>query len=61
MLLRFRWFTLGALSTIGVGAYLAARVRKARERFTVGAFGRAGAHGVAAALDLVADRIAPRT
>ncbi|HEX9854783.1 MAG TPA: hypothetical protein VGC47_05675 [Acidimicrobiia bacterium] len=59
MLLRIRWFTLGVLVTIGLGAYLVAQVRRARERLSPSAIGRAGAERIATALDRAADRIAP--
>jgi hypothetical protein len=59
MLLRIRWFLLGAATAFGLGAYVYERVRRTRERFTPRAAARASATGLADALDSVARRIAP--
>jgi hypothetical protein len=40
---RLRWFAIGAVSTIGAGVYLAARVKVMRERITPESMAKAGA------------------
>ena len=42
MLTRIKWFFLGSAATIGVGAYLGAKVKRARERLTAQNMARAG-------------------
>ena len=59
MLLRIRWFLLGALSSLGTIAYLAVQVRRARERLSPSALARSGSRTVTTILDRTADRIAP--
>jgi hypothetical protein len=59
MLLRFRWFLIGAATSLGAAAYVASQVRRARQRLTPGNLAREGAHGVASLIDRAADRIAP--
>jgi hypothetical protein len=59
MLLRIRWFLLGALSSLGTIAYLAVQVRIARERLSAAALGRSGSRTVASLLDRTADLVAP--
>ena len=59
MLLRFRWFTLGILSSVGVMAFLAAQAKRARERLTRRALVRSGGRTFASLLDRAADRIEP--
>lgn len=60
MFVRIRWFFLGVLGTVGVGAWLMARVRKLRASFTRTNVKRAGTEGVAALLDSAARRIDPQ-
>lgn len=59
MLLRIRWFVLGVASSVGVIAYLAAQVKRARERLSARAMARSGGRTVAVLLDRAADRVAP--
>lgn len=59
MLLRIRWFVLGALSSLGAIAYLAVQVRIARERLSPAALRRSGSRTVTTLLDRTADRLAP--
>lgn len=57
MLLRIRWFIMGALASLGVFGYLAKQLRKARERITPRNLARRGMRGVADVLDEAADRV----
>ena len=59
MLLRVRWFAVGVLSSLGAMAYLAAQVKRARERLNARALARSGGRSVATLLDRAADRIDP--
>jgi hypothetical protein len=59
MLLRIRWFLLGAVSAAGGAVYLADQLRRAREAVTPANLARGGARSIAAAIDAAADRIAP--
>jgi hypothetical protein len=59
MLLRIRWFLIGALSAAGGAVYLAEQLRRARERMTPANLARGGARSLAAAIDAAADRISP--
>jgi hypothetical protein len=59
MLVRIRWFLLGALSAAGGAVYLADQLRRAREAVTPANLARGGARSLAAAIDAAADRIAP--
>jgi F420-0:gamma-glutamyl ligase-like protein len=59
MLLRIRWFVVGALASLGVVGYLAARLRKARERLTPSNLARHSKRAVADLLDSAADTIRP--
>lgn len=59
MLLRIRWFVVGALASLGVVGYLAAQLRKARERMSPGNLARHGKRAVADLLDNAADTIRP--
>ena len=54
MLVRMRWFAIGALASFGVLAYLANQLRRARERLTARALARRAGHAVADALDAAA-------
>ncbi len=60
MFVRIRWFALGVAASLGVTAYLAARVKRARERLTARALARSGGRTVASLLDRAADRVSPR-
>lgn len=57
MLVRIRWFLVGAVSSLGVIAYLASQIRRAREKLTPRNVARAGMQTVADALDTAARRI----
>ncbi len=59
MLLRLRWFALGALSVVSGGVYVLGKMRRMRERFTAANFRRASGHAVADALGAAARRVAP--
>jgi hypothetical protein len=58
MLLRIRWFLMGAAAAVSGGAYLAARVRRARQRFTARSAGRAAALATADLLEGAGRRLA---
>lgn len=57
MLLRIRWFIMGAVASIGVFTYLANEVRKAKERITPRNLANSGMRGVAKLLDTAADTV----
>jgi hypothetical protein len=57
MLLRIRWFIMGAMASVGAIGYLANQLRKARERITPRNLARGGLLGVADLLDDAADRV----
>lgn len=57
--MRIRWFIVGALASLGVVGYLAAQVRKARERLTPRNLARRGLSGVADLLDTASDAVRP--
>jgi hypothetical protein len=57
MLTRLKWFALGSAATIGAGAYLGGKVKRARERITVETMTRAGAATVAGMLDATGRRM----
>jgi hypothetical protein len=57
MLLRIRWFIMGALASLGIIGYLAKQVRMARERMTPANIARSGMRGVADILDNTAARM----
>lgn len=59
MLLRIRWFILGAIASIGFIGYLAGQVRKARERLTVRNLTNSGLRTAARAIDGAAAAIQP--
>lgn len=59
MLLRIRWFAIGVVSSLGAVTYLAAQVKKARQRLSPQNVAKVGASGLAGLLDTVADRISP--
>jgi hypothetical protein len=59
MLLRIRWFIMGALASVGALSYLATQVRKARERLTARNLANSGMRGVASLLDSAAAAVQP--
>jgi hypothetical protein len=59
MLLRLRWFIMGAVASVGVVSYLATQVRKARERLTPRNIANSGMRGVANLFDTAADAVQP--
>jgi hypothetical protein len=59
MLLRFRWFTMGALASLGVFAYLANQIRRARDRLTPRNLADTGMRSMARILDNAAEAVAP--
>lgn len=54
MLLRIRWFIMGAAASVGVFTYLANEIRKAKERMTPRHLANSGLRGVAKLLDTAA-------
>jgi hypothetical protein len=59
MLLRIRWFVMGAGAAIGLVGYLANQVRRAREKLTPRNLAGAGMRGVADLLDTAAEAVQP--
>ena len=59
MLLRIRWFIMGALASVGVFTYLANELRKARERMTPRNLANSGMQSVADLLEGTADAVRP--
>lgn len=59
MFVRIRWFAAGAIATMGGMGYLAAQVKKARQKLTPANLVAAGKQQAAAWLDGVAERVAP--
>lgn len=59
MFLRMRWFVIGVATSIGALTYLAAQVKRARERITARAMVRSTGRTAASLLDRAADRISP--
>jgi len=59
MLLRMRWFVVGALSSFGVLAYLANQLRRARERMTPRGIANTSLKGVAKVFDTAAEAVRP--
>lgn len=57
MLIRLKWFLLGSIATIGTGAYLGAKVKRARERLTAENMVRAGAALVAGMMNATGRRM----
>jgi hypothetical protein len=57
MFTRLKWFVLGSVATIGVGAYLGAKVKRARERLTTEAILRAGVATVAGMMNATGRRL----
>ena len=61
MLLRVRWFLLGAVTAASGAVYVIEQLRRARERMTPENLARESARSVATLLDAAADRIEPPT
>jgi hypothetical protein len=59
MLLRIRWFIMGAAASVGLVTYLATQVKRARERFTPRNLANSGMRGMARLLDQAADAVEP--
>ena len=59
MFVRIRWFAAGAIATVGGMGYLAAQVKKARQKLTPANLMAVGKRQAAAWLDGVAERVAP--
>jgi hypothetical protein len=59
MLLRMRWFIMGVLASVGAVSYLAAQLRKARERFTPRNLANSAMRSVARLFDTAADAVQP--
>jgi len=60
MLLRIRWFIMGAAASVGVFGYVINELRKARERMTPRNIANAGARGVGRALEAAGAAIRPK-
>ncbi len=59
MLLRIRWFLIGALSMVGAGTYLLGKLRQMRARLTAANLRRASGMAVADVLGATARAVAP--
>jgi hypothetical protein len=57
MLTRIKWFFLGSVATIGAGAYLGTKVKRARERLTTQNMARAGVVTVAGMMNATGRRM----
>lgn len=57
MFTRIKWFLLGSAATIGVGAYLGTKVKRARERLTAENMARAGVVTVAGVMNATGRRM----
>jgi len=57
MLTRIKWFLLGSAATIGAGAYLGTKVKRARERLTTENMARAGVVTVAGMMNATGRRM----
>ena len=57
MFTRIKWFLLGSATTIGVGAYLGTKVKRARERLTAENMARAGVVSVAGMMNATGRRM----
>ncbi|MDJ0663687.1 MAG: hypothetical protein QNJ75_03950 [Acidimicrobiia bacterium] len=60
MLLRIRWFIMGAVASVGAVSYIYNQLRKARERLTARNIANAGARGVGRALEAAGAAIRPK-
>jgi hypothetical protein len=57
MFTRLRWFLFGSAATIGAGAYLGTKVKRARERITAENLARAGVVTVAGMVNATGRRM----
>jgi hypothetical protein len=57
MFTRLKWFLFGSAATIGAGAYLGAKVKRARERITTKSMTRAGVVTVAGMMNATGRRM----
>ena len=57
MFTRLKWFLFGSAATIGAGAYLGTKVKRARERLTTEAIARAGVTTVAGMMNATGRRM----
>ena len=57
MFTRLKWFLFGSAATIGAGAYLGTKVKRARERLTTEAVARAGVTTVAGMMSATGRRL----
>lgn len=57
MFTRLKWFLFGSAATIGAGAYLGAKVKRARERITAESMARAGVVTVAGMMNATGRRM----
>jgi hypothetical protein len=60
MLLRIRWFIMGAVASVGALGYIINELRKARERLTPRSVANASARGVGRALEAAGAAIRPK-
>ena len=60
MLLRIRWFVMGAVVTVGALGYIANELRRARERLTPRNIANTGMRGFARLLDGAATAVRPK-
>lgn len=59
MFVRIRWFIAGAIAAFGGMGYLAAQVKKARQKLTPANLTAVAKRQAAALLDAAAERVAP--
>ena len=59
MLLRIRWFIVGAAASLGAVSYVASQVRRARQKLTPRNLANTGMRSVANLLDTAADAVNP--
>jgi hypothetical protein len=57
MFTRLKWFLFGSAATIGVGAYLGAKVKRARDRLSTENIARAGVVTVAGMMNATGRRM----
>lgn len=57
MFTRLKWFLFGSAATIGAGAYLGTRIKRARERLTAENMARAGVVTVAGMMNATGRRL----
>jgi hypothetical protein len=59
MLIRIRWFVIGAVTALGSAAYVVNQLRRMREKLAPKAVARVGVDGVADLIEATARRIDP--